>query len=158
MYDKNRNKHTSCIPHISKLWPRQDLLSIIAWTKPTGWQITRNSIKKQNKTRSMAEHLLPHKVVFGENKNKICLSTWAARRSPKCIRKSSARRIQKNLRSIIWYSCCELFKTGKFRIFLVSFMILALCPEWSRFFFATRYKIFSNITHQPTLSFKYQCK
>ena len=73
------------------------------------------------------------------------------RRLPKCIRKNSARWIQKNLRSINWYSCYELFKTGKFHIFLVSFIILVSCPKWSRSCFTTGYMIFSNITHQPAL-------
>ena len=48
----------------------------------------------------------------------------AVGRSPKCIRKSPARRIQKNLRNINWYSCYELFKAGKIHTILVSFMIL----------------------------------
>ena len=52
----------------------------------------------------------------------------AVGRSPKC-RKNPARRILKNLRNINWYSCYELFKTGKFHTFLVSFMILASCAE-----------------------------
>ena len=75
----------------------------------------------------------------------------AVGRSPKCIRKNPARRIQKNLRNINWYSCYELFKTGKFHTFLVSFIILASCPERSRSCFAARYKIFWNITHQSAL-------
>ena len=76
----------------------------------------------------------------------------AVGRSPKCIRKTPARRIQKSLRNINWCSCYELFKTGKLYTFLVSFMILASRPKWSRSCFATRYKIFSNITHQSALS------
>ena len=55
--------------------------------------------------------------------------TRAVGRSPKCIRKNPVRQIQKNLRNINWYSCYELFKTGKFHTFLVSFMILASCAE-----------------------------
>ena len=59
-------------------------------------------------------------------------------RSPKCVRKNSAKRIQKNLRNIYWY--IQLLYT-----FLVFFMILVSCPEWPRSCFATQYKIFSNI-------------
>ena len=74
-----------------------------------------------------------------------------ARRSPKCIRKKLGRWIQKNLRNVNWYSCYELSKTGKFHTFLVSFMVLLSCPEWSRSCFAMLCKIFPNITHKPVL-------
>ena len=42
-------------------------------------------------------------------------------------------------------------KMVRFILFLVFFMILLSCPEWFRPGFATRYKIFLNITHQPAL-------
>ena len=48
--------------------------------------------------------------------------------SPKCIRKKPVRRIQKNLKNIIWYSSYESSKTGKFYTFLVSFIITLLWP------------------------------
>ena len=38
-------------------------------------------------------------------------------RTPKCIRKNPTRRIRKNLRNPYWYTCYELFKTGKFHTF-----------------------------------------
>ena len=90
---------------------------------------------------------------YEECKNFIVVNYRTVGRSPKCIRKNPARPIQKNLRNINWYSCYELFKTGKFHTFPVSLMILVSCPELSRYCFATRYKIFSNITHQPALRY-----
>ena len=72
-------------------------------------------------------------------------------RLPKYIRKNLVRQIQKNLRNINWYSCYELFKTGKFHTFLASFIILLSCPEWFMSCFATSIRIFSNITYQPVL-------
>ena len=68
----------------------------------------------------------------------------AVGRSAKFIRKNPASWNQKNVRKINWYSSYELFK-------IFSFMILVSCPKWSRSCFATWYKIFSNITHQPAL-------
>ena len=57
------------------------------------------------------------------------VSAKAVGRSSKCIGKNLARRIQKNLRSINWYSCRKSSKNGKFHTFLVSFMILLSRPE-----------------------------
>ena len=73
-------------------------------------------------------------------------------RSPKCIRKNPARRIQKNLRNTYWYICYKLFKTGKFHTFF-SFLYdtcfmsriiqILLC-------YAVQY-IFEYFTHQSAL-------
>ena len=43
--------------------------------------------------------------------------------SPKFIRKNPVRRIQKNLKNIIWYSSYKSSKTGKCNILLVFFII-----------------------------------
>ena len=88
-----------------------------------------------------------------QKKNNLPPITRAVRRSLKYTRKNPVSRVQKNLRNINWYSCYELFKTGKFHTFPVPLMIHVSCPELSRSCFATRYKIFSNITHQPALRY-----
>ena len=71
--------------------------------------------------------------------------------SPKYIRKKPARRIQKNLKNIIFYSCYESSKTGKCNAFLVSFIIPLSWPEWFTSCFMTWCKIFLKITHQTAL-------
>ena len=76
----------------------------------------------------------------------------AVERSPKCIRKSSARWIQKNLRNINLVQLLWNIQNWQVSFHLVFFMIPVSCPEWSRSCFAARYKIFSNITHQPVLT------
>ena len=44
------------------------------------------------------------------------------------LEKKTARRIQKNLKNIIWYTSYESSKTGKCYTFLVSFIIPLLWP------------------------------
>ena len=53
-----------------------------------------------------------------ENKN---VALMALARLPKYIRKNLARQIQKNLRSINWYSYNKLNKTAKFHTFFSFF-------------------------------------
>ena len=73
--------------------------------------------------------------------------------SPKCIRKKPTRRIQENLKSIIWYSSYESSKTGKCYAFLVCFIIPLLWPWWFMSPFVTRSKIFSKISLLGIIAF-----
>ena len=70
---------------------------------------------------------------------------------PKCIRKKPARRIQKNLKNIICYSCYESSKPGNCHTFLVPLIIPLSWPEWITSYFLTRCKIFLKVTHQNEL-------
>ena len=84
-----------------------------------------------------------------ENKN---VALMALARLPKYIRKNLARQIQKNLRSINWYSYNKLNKTGKFHTFFSFFYGgTFFMARMFRSFFRTPYKTFSNISHQLAL-------